>query len=219
MTDPDDAELWRRIRGDDADAFGLLFARHGPRIHGYALRRTADPSTAEDVTAAVFLEAWRRRGDVELQRPSALPWLYGVAANVIHRWHRTQRRHRSALDRLAALPSPSPTLVEQQAEAAAEAALVLERIRHLPRRQQDVLVLSAWEGLSHAEIAAALDTAVGTVKSRLSRARARLGIEPIDEAPAAEAAPARRPTTPSAPSSAGAPAPDAFPASFAFEEI
>ena len=117
MTEPDDAELWRRIRADDADAFGLLFARHGPRIHGYALRRTADPATAEDVTAVVFLEAWRRRAAVELHQPSALPWLYGVAGNVVRRWHRSQARHRAAL---------------------------------------------------------ALDTTVGTVKSRLSRARARL---------------------------------------------
>ena len=219
MNDPDDAELWRRIRGDDADAFGLLFTRHGPRIHGYALRRTADPGTAEDVTAVVFLEAWRRRADVELHRPSALPWLYGIAANVVHRWHRTQRRHRGALDRLAALPSPSPTQVERQAEASADAALVLEQIRHLPRRQQDVLVLSAWEGLSHAEIAAALDTTVGTVKSRLSRARARLGTQLVDGDLPGDAATAHRPGPAGAPLSTSTPATTPFPQPFALEEI
>jgi len=64
--------------------------------------------------------------------------------------------------------------VERQAEAAADAARVIEQIRGLPRREQEVLVLSVWEGLSHAEIAIALDTTVGTVKSRLSRARDRL---------------------------------------------
>lgn len=175
MTDPDDAELWRRIRGDDADAFGMLFERHGPRIHAYALRRTADPTTAEDVAATVFLEAWRRRADVVLRHPSALPWLYGIAANVVHRWQRTQRRHRGALERLASLPTPRDALVERQVEAAADAAAVLAEIASLPRRQQEVLLLSTWEGLSHADIAIALGTTVGTVKSRLSRARSRLG--------------------------------------------
>jgi RNA polymerase sigma factor (sigma-70 family) len=180
MTEPDDAELWRRIRADDADAFGLLFARHGPRIHGYALRRTADPATAEDVAAVVFLEAWRRRAAVELHQPSALPWLYGVAGNVIRRWHRSQARHRAALARLEQLPPPAPIAVERQVEAAAEAAAVLARIGRLPRRQQEALLLSAGEGLTHAEIAIALDTTVGTVKSRLSRARARLGDVGLD---------------------------------------
>jgi RNA polymerase sigma-70 factor (ECF subfamily) len=172
--EPDDAELWRRIRADDADAFGLLFARHGPRIHGYVLRRTGDPGVAEDVTAVVFLEAWRRRAGVSLDQPSALPWLYGVAANVTRRWHRGRRRHAAALARLAGLPPRSPALVETQAQAAEEARAVLARVEALPRRERDVLVLSVWEGLSHHEIAVALDIAPGTVKSRLSRARARL---------------------------------------------
>lgn len=187
---PDDAELWRRIGGGDADAFGLLFERHGGRIHGYALRRTADPATAEDVTAVVFLEAWRRRHDVTLHQASALPWLYGVAANVIGKWHRGRRRHTAALERLAHIAPRSPALVERQAEAAAEAADVLDRLRRLPRRERDVLVLSVWEGLTHSEIAIALDTNVGTVKSRLSRARARLAPAITDAGPKSPAPPA-----------------------------
>ncbi len=176
MTRPesDDAALWERIRAGDADAFGLLFERHGPAVHGFALRRIGDVASAEDVTAVVFLEAWRKRATVELRQPSALPWLYGVAGNVVGRWHRSQRRHRAALDRLALLPAASPVLVERQVEAATEAASVLAQIRHLPRRDREVLLLSAWEGLDHADIAVALAIPIGTVKSRLSRARARL---------------------------------------------
>lgn len=208
MTDPDDAEVWRRIRGDDDEAFRLLFVRHGPRIHRYLLRRTADVSTADDMVAVVFLEAWRLRHRTELQRDTALPWLYGVAGNVVRRWHRSRRRHDAALERLGSLPAPSPDLVEHRVEVAMQAATVLDQLRHLPRRDREVLALSAWEGLSQAEIAAALGISVGTVKSRLSRARSRLArlrtpaeltdpLQAADAPPPAHPAPtvARRPVT------------------------
>lgn len=175
MTDLDDTDLWRRSRRDDPDAFGQLFERHGERIHRYVLRLTGDPSGAEDVVAVAFLEVWRRRGSVELHNGSLLPWLYAVTGNVVRQWRRTQRRHQALLDRLAELPPRHPDLVERQAEASEEAARVLGQVRGLPRWERDVLVLSVWEGLSHAEIAVVLGTTTGTVKSRLSRARARLG--------------------------------------------
>jgi RNA polymerase sigma-70 factor (ECF subfamily) len=185
MTDPaedadaPDADVWLRIR-DDPDAFGSLFERYGERIHGYALRRTGDLTAAEDVTAIVFLEAWRRRHEVVLHQPSALPWLYGVAANVLRGQRRTRRRHQAALERLGHLqpptpePEPEPEAVAGRSEALEAARNVMDAISRLPRREHDVLVLSVWEGLSHDEIAAALEIPVGTVKSRLARARARL---------------------------------------------
>jgi RNA polymerase sigma-70 factor (ECF subfamily) len=171
---PTDRELWERIRADDADAFRLLFDRHGPRIHRFATRRTGEPASGDDITAVVFLEAWRRRAAVDLVHDSAGPWLYGVANNVIRHWHRKRRSHAAALERFAALPPASSELVDRQVQAADDAAVVLEQIRQLPPRERDVLVLSVWEGLHHDEIAVALGIAVGTVKSRLSRARARL---------------------------------------------
>jgi RNA polymerase sigma-70 factor (ECF subfamily) len=193
MTEADDVELWSRIRTDDADAFGLLFERHGARIHGYVLRRTGDPQAAEDIVAIVFLEAWRQRRTVELNQPSALPWLYGVAGNVLRNQRRSRRRHQAAIDRLAHLPERSPALVERQAQAAEDARRVLDQIQALPRRDREVLVLSVWEGLSHAEIAVALDTSVGTVKSRLSRARARLDPDRLPSAPSEPRPPSPRP--------------------------
>jgi RNA polymerase sigma-70 factor (ECF subfamily) len=174
MNDLPDADLWQRVRDDDADAFGMLFERYGERIHGFALRRTADATAAEDVTAIVFLEAWRRRHEVVLHQASALPWLYGVAANVLRGRNRTRRRYQAALERLAGLRSPTLELVEGQAEALEEARSIVAAVGQLPRRERDVLALSVCEGLSHYEIAVALDVPVGTVKSRLSRARARL---------------------------------------------
>src|SRR5699024_6044362 len=135
-------------------------------IHRFALRRTGDPDHAEDVTATVFLEAWRRRRGTVLHQPAALPWLYGVATNVLRNWRRSRRRHDAALERLRHRPLPSPRLVEQQAEAVAEARHVLDRLPDLPRRELDVVVLAVWEELSTAEIAVALDIPAGTVKSR-----------------------------------------------------
>jgi RNA polymerase sigma factor (sigma-70 family) len=174
MNDLPDVALWQRVRDDDAEAFGWLFERHGQRIHGYALRRTADQAAAEDVTAMVFLEVWRRRHDVVLHQPSALPWLFGVAANVLRGRNRTRRRHEAALERLSRLRPPTPEPVERRSEALDEARRVIAAVARLPRRERDVLTLSVWEELSHEEIAAALDVPVGTVKSRLARARARL---------------------------------------------
>jgi RNA polymerase sigma factor (sigma-70 family) len=174
MNDLPDADLWHRVRENDAEAFGLLFERHGGRIHGFALRRTADVTAAEDTTAMVFLEAWRRRHEVMLHQPSALPWLYGVAANVLRGRNRSRRRHQAALERLARMRPPAIELVECRSEELEETRSILAAVAQLPRRELDVLSLSVWEELSHEEIAVALGIAVGTVKSRLSRARARL---------------------------------------------
>jgi RNA polymerase sigma factor (sigma-70 family) len=208
MNDPSDPGLWQQIHDeDDSDAFGLLFERHGQRIHGFALRRTGDATAAEDVTAMVFLEAWRRRREVVLRQPSALPWLYGVAANVLRGRSRTRRRHRAALERLAGQRPPTLALVESRSEALEQARRVIAAVAQLPRRERDVLVLSVWQDLSHEEIAAALDIPVGTVKSRLSRARARL--EPHRH---------RSSRSTASESGAAAPAVPAIPANPAFKE-
>lgn len=188
MTDTDDADLWRRVREGDTVAFGDLFCLHGPTIHRYALRRTGDPHAAEDVCAVVFLEAWRRRDDVELHQPSLLPWLYGVAGNTVRTWNRSRRRHEAALGRLQALPEPTPVATDRQALAITDAVAVAEKVQRLPERYRDVVVLSVWEGLTHLEIAEALGISVGTVKSRLSRARARLGADALRSSELSESA-------------------------------
>jgi RNA polymerase sigma factor (sigma-70 family) len=183
MPEPSDAEFWQRIRADDPQAFGDLFRRHGPTIHRYLLRRTADAHGAEDLAATVFLEAWRQRHRVELRQPSALPWLYGVATNLLRSNRRLLTRDAALAGRLAALPPTDPTTVERQVEAAEEARVLLAQMTDLPRRQLDVLVLVAWEGLSISEASVALDVPPGTVKSRLSRARARLAADDLAPTP------------------------------------
>jgi RNA polymerase sigma factor (sigma-70 family) len=166
--------------------FGTLFERHGRAIYNYCFRRTADWAAAEDLASVVFLEAWRKRRDIRLQDGSVLPWLYGVATNVLRNRSRSLRRHRRALERL-------PRGHEQDfADDAAERLdderqmrTILVAFQALPKRDQDVLSLCVWSELSYEEAAVALDVPVGTVRSRLSRARARLRDE-------AEVAPQRR---------------------------
>lgn len=173
--EPDDGVLWSRVRRGDADAFGLLFARHSDAIYNYCFRRSGDWSTAEDLLSLVFLEAWRRR-DKELRADKVLPWLYGIATNVVRNQWRARRRFAAMLRRL---PDPS---AEQATAAAADERLDDERqmkevralLQQLPRREQEVFVLCGWFDVSYDDAAFALSIPLGTVRSRLSRARARL---------------------------------------------
>jgi RNA polymerase sigma factor (sigma-70 family) len=171
-----DAELWARSCAGDGEAFGDLFERHARAIYNFAFRRTADWATAEDLTATVFLEAWRRRGEVRLDGESALPWLYGVAANVLRNQRRSARRRTSALVRLAGADDAPDFAddVDGRLDDEREMARLLGLLERLPAEEQDVLVLCSWQSLSYREAALALGVPVGTVRSRLSRARSRL---------------------------------------------
>lgn len=179
MTGADDAELWRRARRGEPECFGVLFDRHSEAIRAFCARRTGSVDAADDLVSIVFLEAWRRRGDVELIDGNALPWLYGIARRTMqHRW-RTALRHRRALQRL----TPDPAAPDHADEVAGR----LDDERHLARLRtaldrlrppdRDVLVLCVWQGLTYAEAAVSLGVPVGTVRSRLSRARSRLDAE------------------------------------------
>jgi RNA polymerase sigma-70 factor (ECF subfamily) len=174
----DDLELWERARGGDAEAFGDLYERHARAVQSYCLWRTADLQAAEDATATVFLEAWRKRGRLTLSTDSAAALLLGIANNVVRRQWRSQRRYRDALERVRNA-GPIPSDLEAEAIARVDAIQQLrdggEAIRQLPRREREVLALLAWSDLSYREIAETLGLPVGTVRSRLARARTRLG--------------------------------------------
>ncbi len=173
-----DLDLWERTRSGDAEAFGALYERHARAVQSYCLWRTADLQAAEDATATVFLEAWRKRGRLTLGTDSAAALLLGIANNVVRRQWRSQRRYRDALERVRNA-GQIPSDLEAEAIARVDAIRQLrdggEAIRQLPRREQEVLALLAWSDLSYGEIAEALGLPVGTVRSRLARARARLG--------------------------------------------
>jgi RNA polymerase sigma-70 factor, ECF subfamily len=161
-----------------------LWDDHAQRIYRFCFRRTADHELAEDLTSIVFLEAWRSRGKAALPAGSELPWLYGVAANVLRKQWRTQRRHRAALARLPR-PRDEGDLAEDAVDRLADRELAgraLKRLRTLPPIEQDVLSLCAWEELTPKEAAAALGIPEATVRTRLHRARKRLrALEEADD--------------------------------------
>lgn len=199
MPTPSDSHLWRRAVAGDAEAFGALYARHDRAVRSYCLWRTGDPAAAEDLTSIVFLEAWRHRARTVLSTDTARPLLLGIARNVVHGQWRTRRRHRAAVDRLGRATADRPSHDDDSVErlaAAERLAVVRERLAALPEREREVLVLVALSDLTYVEASAVLGVPVGTVRSRLSRARARLQDAPELAALATEHdGPTTRPTT------------------------
>src|SRR5580700_5463811 len=88
------------MAGGDPEALGELFRRYSRSVYAYCARRTGNLDLAEDLTSVVFMEAFRRRRKVQLSNASALPWLIGVANNVVRNADRSLRRYRSALNRI-----------------------------------------------------------------------------------------------------------------------
>jgi len=173
--DPSDDALWLRARGGDAEAFAGLFERHSRAIYNFCFRRTADWSVAEDLMSIVFLEAWRRRAK-DLPSGMVRAWLYGIATFVVRNRRRTERRYRRALARLPRETTTPDFAGDVEARLTDESrmAVLLEQLQTLPTREQDVLALCVWSGLSYEEAATGLGIPVGTVRSRLARARGRL---------------------------------------------
>jgi RNA polymerase sigma factor (sigma-70 family) len=177
-----------RIRAGDPDAFGQLFDENARAIYRHALRVTADQSTAEDVLSLTFLEAWRLRERLDPegdrpQRPEAnsdpdglRAWLFGIALNVLRNTSRAARRHRAALARMprpSPTPDPADTVIDRMADAGdlVAAKQALERLRP---DEREVIAMCVWSEVDYATAAGVLGIPVGTVRSRLSRAKAKL---------------------------------------------
>jgi RNA polymerase sigma factor (sigma-70 family) len=163
----------------EAEQFGRLFEHHAQVVYRFCARRTADLALAQDLTSATFLEAWRHRQRAPFHAPDrALPWLLGVANNVTRNALRGRRRYETAGDRLPA-PAAAPTAEDQALDRiSAEVRLrrALDAISDLAEIEQEVVMLVLWEELSYEDAAAALGIPIGTVRSRLSRARSKLQV-------------------------------------------
>jgi RNA polymerase sigma factor (sigma-70 family) len=173
--DQSDLQLWARAKAGDESAFGDLFERHASRIFNYCFRRLGSWSIADDATSRTFTTAWQRRHVVEVN-DSLLPWLFTVANNVCRNLARAARRYS---DHLSTLPESLAVTdhaddVASRVDDERRMQAVLVALRRLRRADRDVLILCDWEDLSYLETADALGIPIGTVRSRLSRARQRL---------------------------------------------
>ncbi len=170
---PSDADLW--ARGDE-QAFGELYDRYAEAVWNHAYRLTASWSTAEDLTSATFLTAWRRRTEMTLVPDSALPWLFTVAGNLA----RSEFRRKARFSRLL-LRVPRNDVQRDHADEVASSVdhetrlrEVLQAVERLPRAEREAVELVLLGELTTAEAAEVLGVAEVSVRSRISRARTRL---------------------------------------------
>jgi RNA polymerase sigma factor (sigma-70 family) len=162
----------------DPQCFSVIIERHATPVFRYLASRV-DRSFAEDLLADVFEAGFRARHRYDTHYDDALPWLLGIATNVIHHHRRSETRHTSMLRRLTQLHGTTQqSLVAVDADIAVEQHDQMQSMRRalmsLDSKHRDVLVLAAGLGLSYDDIARALGIRIGTVRSRLSRARTRL---------------------------------------------
>ncbi len=161
---------------DDPRRFGAVFDRHATVVFRYLVRRVG-VDEAEGLLGDVFRIAFEKRATYDRDRPNARPWLYGIATNLLAHHRRTEARRIGATARLLARGQPGDDATDQIVERLDAEELwphVADAVAALPEGERDALLLYVWEELSYDEIARALDVPVGTVRSRLNRARLNL---------------------------------------------
>jgi RNA polymerase sigma-70 factor (ECF subfamily) len=158
---------------EDSAAFAGVFDRHWPRIHRYCVSRAG--AAGEDIAAETFRVAFDQRDRFDLAQDDAAPWLYGIATNLVRHWLRGAARGRSAVSRLR---RPFEGDHADDALDRVEARLLgpglAAALRGLSAADRDALLLHAWAELSYEEIARATNVPLGTVRSRIHRARRRV---------------------------------------------
>jgi RNA polymerase sigma factor (sigma-70 family) len=146
-----------------AETFEELFEREFDSVYGYLARRVG-PELGRDLASETFTRAFAARKRYDPARGEARPWLYGIASNLLRRHYRDEERRLRALAQLEARREDTPPEEPRLAHALAT----------LPPEERDALLLFAWADLGYAEIATVLEVPVGTVRSRLHRARAHV---------------------------------------------
>jgi RNA polymerase sigma-70 factor (ECF subfamily) len=179
--DPDIADLTdgeviaRSLRA--SELFAVVFDRHHAAVHAYAARRVGTDA-ADDVIADVFLAAFAGRKRFDLATVSALPWLYGIAGNTLKRRWRTlaaiDRLDRSVAGRSSTAAESHEDGVADRLDSAADWVVVRGVLDRLAEGDREALLLFAWEELTYPEIGVAMGIPVGTVRSRIHRARTQI---------------------------------------------
>jgi len=151
--------------------FATLYDRHARRLYRFLAARLG-AHAAEDVLSETFLVAFRARARFDLTIDNSGPWLFGIATRLARRHRRLEARHLAAVNAGRPDESYDPTPAAEDAlDAARDVAAMRSRLLRLHQRDRDALLLYAWADLSYEQIAAALEIPVGTVRSRLNRAR------------------------------------------------
>ena len=162
-----DEELFRLMKNGDRDAFGELYERRGPALRRYALHMSGSPSAAEEIAQEVFVQLMRAHTNFDDKRGSLEGWMYGVARNLV-RVFRRKGPVEEPVDQ-AFRHDILGDLINAETLAALHTAL-----RELPEAYRDAVVLCDLEEMSYEESARVMGCPVGTVRSRLHRARGLL---------------------------------------------
>jgi RNA polymerase sigma factor (sigma-70 family) len=166
----DDAEVLTRSLGDPA-AFAVIYRRHMGPVLRYTRRRLGETS-GEDAATEVFVRAFKQRGAYVAEHPTALPWLYLLAGRVIGDHIRVEERRLRILSRLeSTAEARRASGSDQRSELAPE---VIRGLRKLSDSDRETLLLVVWGELTYEEAAVAVGVPVGTVRSRIARARKQL---------------------------------------------
>lgn len=169
-----DNDIIHRSR-DTPGAFSELYDRHAAIIHRYAARRVGE-HVADDIMSETFLVAFERRADFDDSRDDARPWLYGIATTLLKKHARLEARAWKGLVAAGAAELDHDAIEALGSRVDAETAVkkLASALKRMPARDRDTLLLYAWGDLDYEGIAQALEVPIGTVRSRLNRARLTL---------------------------------------------
>jgi RNA polymerase sigma-70 factor (ECF subfamily) len=170
-------------RDRDRDAFATLFGYFAPRLKTYFLRyATVDDMTADELVQDAMLLVWRKAALFDAERAAASTWVFSIARNLrVDSW-RMKRRRVAASDEAGHLAADLSPGSEELVDSVGRARALRKAMQVLPRDQVHLVLLSYFEDRSHTEIASTIGLPLGTVKSRLRTALARLRAA-MDRAP------------------------------------
>ena len=177
MDPNEDRELIARAR-HDPQLFGEIYEKYYSQIFSYALKRTGDVTVAEDITSETFFRALKKLGQFKGQNTSFSAWLYRIANNEINQYFRRGKSKPGSLDLLMSagfdMPAPDDLVaeieeLESQLQRHKEFLAILQELKKLPTKYQEVITLRYFENKKLSEIGEILGKKEGTVKSLLSR--------------------------------------------------